>query len=66
MEDEYAREMLQNTIEKEKTFKFKRGDIAMGVQEGINKMYRRCQTQGIAAITFGNLEQPQVWNCWSM
>ena len=37
MEDEYAMEMLQYTIEKEKTFKFKRGDIAMGMEEGFKK-----------------------------
>lgn len=37
LEDEYAMEMLKYTIEKEKTFKFKRSDVAMGVQDGIKK-----------------------------
>jgi hypothetical protein len=37
MEDEYALEMLRYTIEKEKTFKFKKDAIAMGVEEGFKK-----------------------------
>jgi tetratricopeptide (TPR) repeat protein len=37
MQDEYAMEMLQYTIDKEKTFKTKRGEIAMGAAEGIRK-----------------------------
>ena len=37
MEDEYALEMLRYTIEKEKTFKFKKDGIAMGVEEGFKK-----------------------------
>ena len=37
MEDEYAMEMLHYTIEKEKTFKFKQDDIAMGWEEGFKK-----------------------------
>jgi ribosomal protein L40E len=37
MEDEYAMEMLLYTIEKEKTFKFKQNDIAMGMEEGFKK-----------------------------
>jgi tetratricopeptide (TPR) repeat protein len=37
MEDEYAMEMLQYTIEKEQTFKFKRGHLAEGWEEGLKK-----------------------------
>ena len=37
MEDEYALEMLLYTIEKEKTFKFKRGHIAEGWEEGLKQ-----------------------------
>lgn len=37
MQDEYAMEMLRYTIDKEKTFKTKRGDIAMGMEEGFKK-----------------------------
>lgn len=37
MEDEYAMEMLLYTIEKEKTFKFKQDEVAMGVEEGFKK-----------------------------
>ncbi len=37
MEDEFALQMLEYTIEKEKTFKTKRKDIAMGWEEGLQK-----------------------------
>jgi ribosomal protein L40E len=37
MEDEYAMEMLHYTIEKEQTFKFKRGHIAEGWEDGLKK-----------------------------
>jgi len=37
MQDEYALQMLHYTIEKEKTLKTKRKDIAMGWEEGIKK-----------------------------
>jgi len=37
MQDECAMQMLQYTIEKEKTFKSKRSDVAMGWEEGLLK-----------------------------
>ena len=50
MADEYALEMLRYTTEKEKTFKFKKDSIAMGVEEDLKKVpkmsrarnYRNC------------------------
>lgn len=50
MEDEYAMEMLQYTIEKEKTFKFKRGHIAEGWEEGFKKGSEDIQRQELQKL----------------
>jgi len=50
MEDEYALQMLEYTIEKEKTFKTKRKDIAMGWEEGLKKGSEDMQRQELEKL----------------
>jgi tetratricopeptide (TPR) repeat protein len=50
MEDEYAMQMLQYTIEKEKTLKTKRKEIAMGWEEGLKKGSEDLQRQELEKI----------------
>jgi ribosomal protein L40E len=66
MEDEYAMEMLQYTIEKEKTFKFKSGDIAMGMEEGVKKGTedaKRKELQQLRAEIMNNHKYGIVGQC---
>lgn len=50
MEDEYALEMLLYTIEKEKTLKSKRGHIAEGWEEGLQKGSEDAQRQELQKL----------------
>jgi ribosomal protein L40E len=50
MEDEYAMQMLQYTIDKEKTFKTKSGQIAEGWEEGLQKGSEDAQRQELQKL----------------
>lgn len=50
MEDEYAMEMLQYTIDKEETFKTKRGQIAEGWEDGLQKGSEDAQRQELQKL----------------
>jgi len=66
MEDEYAMQMLRYTIEKEKTFKTKRSDIAMGWEEGLKKGsedFNRQELDKIRAEIMANPKYKIVGQC---
>lgn len=66
MEDEYALQMLRYTIEKEKTFKTKRSDIAMGWEEGLKKGsedFKRQELDKIRAEILANPKYKIVGQC---
>jgi hypothetical protein len=66
MQDEYAMQMLQYTLEKEKTFKTKRSDIAMGWQEGLKKGsedYHRQELDKLRAEILANPRYKIVAEC---
>jgi len=66
MEDEYAMEMLQYSIEKENTFKFKRGHIAEGWEEGLKKGsedFQRQELQKLRAEIMKNHKYGIVGQC---
>jgi ribosomal protein L40E len=66
MEDEYAMQMLRYTIEKEKTFKTKRSDIAMGWEEGLKKGsedFNRQELEKIRAEILANPKYKIVGQC---
>ena len=50
MDDEYAMQMLQYTIDKEKTFKTKPGQIAEGWEEGLQKGSEDAQRQELQKL----------------
>jgi ribosomal protein L40E len=66
IEDEYAMEMLQYTIEKENTFKFKRGHIAEGWEEGLkqgSEDFQRQELQKLRAEIMKNHKYGVVGQC---
>lgn len=66
MADEYALEMLRYTIEKEKTFKFKKDSVAMGVEEGFKKGTEdvaRKELQKVRAEIMSNRQYRIVGQC---
>jgi hypothetical protein len=72
MQDEYAMQILSFTIEKEKTFKTKRSDVAMGWEEGLLKGSDDSSRQELDKIRAETLANPkyrivgQCKNCHSV